>query len=181
FMHDAMVSWEAAAAVAQGNVGRVWEAMKSMVITFADSTHSKYTNYLLEMICDLELESNSYLKAATLLSTFLNRCVDPLVQRKDADYGSFQVRNVWSRNIKDIYDLKTDFRNGLDLSKRSGKHKKPHERPEVKKLLQTYRTTELHKRRPGRTYDDCRNVNDFDRGIAHLRAGALSKWATRTS
>ncbi|KAJ7201497.1 hypothetical protein B0H12DRAFT_1036342 [Mycena haematopus] len=200
FMYDAMISREAAAAAAHGDVGRVWEAMKSMAITFAGSTHSKYTNYLLEMICDLELESNEYLKEATLLSTilnpdgtegtfkpcdiyqeFLNRCIDPLVQRKDADYGAFQMRNVWSRNIKDIYDLKKDFRQELELSKRSGRHKQPHERPEVKILLQTYSTTELHKRRPGRTYEDGRNVNDFERGTTNLRSGALSKWATKTS
>ncbi|KAJ7936588.1 hypothetical protein B0H13DRAFT_1589566, partial [Mycena leptocephala] len=180
FMYDAMISREvAAAAAAQGDVGRVWEGMKSMVITFAGSTHSKYTNYLLEMICDLELESTEYLKAANLLSTeFLNGCIDPLV---DADYGAFQMRNIWSRNIKDIYDLKNDFRTGLDLRKRSGNHKKPHERPEVKILLQTYSAAELHKRRPGRTYEDGRDVNDFERGTTHLRAGTLSKWATRTS
>jgi hypothetical protein len=91
------------------------------------------------------------------------------------------MRNIWSRNIKDIYDLKNDFRTGLDLRKRSGKHKKPHERPEVKILLQVYSSAELHKRRPGRTYKDGRDVNDFQCGTTHLRGGALRKWATRTS
>ncbi|KAK6969274.1 hypothetical protein R3P38DRAFT_3337119 [Favolaschia claudopus] len=193
FMYDATVFREAVAATAQGDVGRVWEALKSMVFTFAGSTHSKYMGYLLEMICDLELESNSYLKDASLFSMvlnpdgghgqfkpcdiyqeFLNKCLDPIVQRKDADYGAFHIRNIYSRNIKDIHDLKTEFRKGLDLTKRTSKHKKPHEKPEVKILLKTYRDNELHKRRPGRTYKDGRDVNDFERGMQHLAKGALT-------
>ncbi|KAJ7779878.1 hypothetical protein B0H16DRAFT_1830349, partial [Mycena metata] len=195
FMHDAMVFREAAAATAQGDVGRVWEALKIMVITFAGSTHSKYMNYLLEMIADIELESNPFLKDAQLMSMvlnpdgepgdfkacdiyqeLLNRCIDPIVQRKDADYGSNHVRNVWSRNIKDIYELKTEFRSGLDLKKRSGKHKKPHERPEIKTLLPLYRDLELHKRRPGRTYDDGRNwqTRTSNARLTHLQGNGTA-------
>ncbi|KAJ7812110.1 hypothetical protein B0H13DRAFT_1926281 [Mycena leptocephala] len=48
-----------------------------------------------------------------------------------------------------------------------GRHKKPHERPEVKILLREYRQTELHKRRPGR--------------IKLLEGGAFWKWAKRTT
>lgn len=156
--------------------------------------------YMLEMVVDLELESNPYLKDANLMSMvlnpdgkegnckpcdifqeFLNRCIDPVVQRKDTDYGSYHVRTVWSRNIKDIYDLKADFRAGLGLAKRSGRHKEPHERPEVKILLREYRKVELHKRRPGRTFSDGRDVDNFEAGIKLLESGALKRWAKRTS
>ncbi|KAK6988318.1 hypothetical protein R3P38DRAFT_3332094 [Favolaschia claudopus] len=200
FMHDAMIFREAAAATAQGDVGRVWEALKIMVFTFAGSTHSKYMGYLLEMICDLEFESNPYLKDATFLSMvvnptgeeglfkacdifqeYLNACTEPIVQRKDAEYGSDLIRNIWARNIKDIHDLKKEYRKGLELTKRGGKHATPHERPEVKILLETYKREELHNRRPERTYKDQRDVNDFERGLKHLAGGALSKWATRTT
>ncbi|KAJ7737980.1 hypothetical protein B0H16DRAFT_1325652 [Mycena metata] len=200
FMYDAMLSREVAAAVSQGAVGRVWEAVKAMVFTFAGSAHSKYTGYLLEMIVDLEMESNPFLRDATLMSTvinpdgkeggskacdifqeFLNRCIDPVVQRKDADYGAHHVRNVWSRNIKDIYDLKKDFRSSLGLEKRSSRHKKPHERPEVKTLLREYQAVELNKRRPGRTFDDGRDVDNFQAGIQALEGGVLRKWAKRTT
>ncbi|KAJ7497873.1 hypothetical protein B0H11DRAFT_2384714 [Mycena galericulata] len=200
FMHDAMISREVAAAAAQGAVGRVWEGLKVMVFTFGGSSHSKYMNYLLEMIVDLELESNAFLRDANLMSMvlnpdgseggckpcdifqeFLNRCIDPVVQRKDADYGADHVRNTWSRNIKDIYDLKNDFRAGLGLSKRSGRHKKPHERPEVRTLLHEYQMLELHKRRPGRTLEDGRKVDNFEAGIQVLAGGALRKWAKRTT
>jgi hypothetical protein len=56
--------------------------------------------------------------------------------------------------MKVIYDLKKDFRAGLGLEKRSGRHKKPYEHPEVRILLREYKETELHKHRPGRTFED---------------------------
>ncbi|KAJ7739732.1 hypothetical protein B0H14DRAFT_3168007 [Mycena olivaceomarginata] len=171
---------------------------KAMVFTFAGSSHAKYTNYALEMVCDLELESNPALKDATLMSLVLNpdgfagkftpcdifqeklnKCIDPIVQRKDADYGANHVREIWSRNIKDIYDLKKDFRSGVGLAKRAGKHKKPHEWPEIKTLLREYRSTELHKRRPGRTFEDGRDVENFQAGVRSLQGGALKKWAKK--
>ncbi|KAJ7148144.1 hypothetical protein C8R43DRAFT_952750 [Mycena crocata] len=200
FMYDVFINREVVAATAQGNVGRMWEALKPMVFTFAGSSHGKYTNYMLKMICDLELESSPALKDATLLTTvlsakgqggdfgacnifqeWLNHCLDPIVQRKDADYGADHIREIWSRNIKDIHDLKKDYRDGVGLAKRSGKHKKPHERPEVKTLLHKYRTTQLHKRRPGRTFNDGRNVENFQTGVNSFQNGALQKWAKRTT
>ncbi|KAJ7434386.1 hypothetical protein B0H11DRAFT_2372740, partial [Mycena galericulata] len=180
-MHDAMISCEAAAAAAQGAVGRVWEALKVILFTFAGSAHSKYMGYLLEMVVDLEFESNPFLRDANLMSMFLNRCIDPVVQRKDTDYGSYHVRTIWSRNIKDIYDLKADFRASVGLAKRSGRHKEPHERPEVKILLREYQKAELHKRRPGRTFSDGRNVDNFQAGINLLEGGVLRRWAHRTT
>ncbi|KAJ7232706.1 hypothetical protein C8J57DRAFT_1026619, partial [Mycena rebaudengoi] len=153
FMYDTMISRKVAAAVAQGAVGCVWEGLKIMVFTLAGSAYSKYTNYLLEMILRFKYESNSFLKDASLLSVVLNPnrttgkftvgdifqellscCINPIVQSRDTDYGSNHVRNIWSRNIKNIYDLKTDFRMGVGLADHTGKHKKPHERREVKTL-----------------------------------------------
>ncbi|KAJ7108021.1 hypothetical protein C8R43DRAFT_1140157 [Mycena crocata] len=200
FMYDALISREVAAAAAQGAVGRMWEALKVMVFTFGGSSHKKYMGYMLEMIVDVELESSPSLKDANLLSMvvspdgeagkcqpcdiyqeFLNRCLDPIVQRKDAEYGAEHVRETWARNIKDIYDLKKEFRANLGLKKRSGRHKKPHERPEVKTLLREYQSTQLHRRVPGRTFNDGRNVDNFQSGIQNLADGALKKWAKRTT
>ena len=86
-----------------------------------------------------------------------------------------------TQHKRHIYDLKNDFRTGLGLEKRSGRHKKPHERPEVKILLREYQATELHKRRPGRTFEDGRNVDNFQTGIQALAGGALQKWTKRTT
>jgi hypothetical protein len=85
--------------------------------------------------------------------------------------GAHHVCEIWSQNIKDIYDLKTDFRSGVGLAKRAGKHKKPHERPEVKTLLREYRNAELHKRQPGQTFNNSRNVDNFQVGVKVLQEG----------
>ncbi|KAJ6501793.1 hypothetical protein DFH09DRAFT_1102431 [Mycena vulgaris] len=173
-----------------------------MMINFAGSGHSRYLGYLLEMSCDLELESSPALRNATLDSTVcnpsgkaggsqacdifqerMNRELEPIIQRKDTDYGSDHVRNMWSRNLKDIYDLKADLRDSVGLAKRSGRHKEPHAKPEVKILLKHYKDVELHHRRPGRTYTPGESalVDNFTAGIKKLQEGGLSKWVRRTT
>ncbi|KAJ7480367.1 hypothetical protein B0H11DRAFT_1724975 [Mycena galericulata] len=200
FMRDASISREAAAAVAEGSVGRLYEALKIMLSNFAGSSHSRYMGYLLEMICHIEQESNPELAAATLDSLIcnpsgkagggqacnifqerMNRELEPIIQRKDTDYGSNHVRNLWSRNIIDIYELKAEMRQGVGLAKRSGRHKAPHQKPKVKILLQHYNDNELNLRRPGRTYGGEREPDNFTKGIQKLRGGTLTQWARKTT
>ncbi|KAF8152779.1 hypothetical protein K438DRAFT_1477476, partial [Mycena galopus ATCC 62051] len=171
FMRDASISREVAAAVAVGDVGRMWEGMKVMLLNFIGSGHSRYSGYLLEMFVDLELESSPALRDAQLDSMVcnpsgrsggsqacdifqerMNRELEPIIQRKDTDYGSENIRNMWSRNLKDIYDIRAEMRDSVGLAKRSGRHKHPHSKPEVKILLRHYKEIELHQRRAGRTY-----------------------------
>jgi len=181
-----------------------------MLFTFAGSGHTNYTSYILEMICEIEYESSPELKEAFLFSLVvnptgeeggcvpgdiyqegLNRGIEPIVQRKDAGFGAYHIRHLWSRNMKDIQDLHKTFRTGVGLSKRSGHHKDPHEKPEFKILLRDYKESELHLRRPGRQFkvakpddeDDLkpRDVNNMQKGISALRNGGLSKWITKTT
>ena len=46
--------------------------------------------------------------------------------------------------------LRSDFRTGVGLAKCSGRHREPHQKPEVNMLLREYKEQELHKCRPGR-------------------------------
>ncbi|KAJ8509453.1 hypothetical protein ONZ45_g8391 [Pleurotus djamor] len=196
FMRDAMYAREILFATAIADMGRVWEVF---ILTFAGSKHTKYTQYLLEFVCTLELESNADLKAlilrsmvinlsghpgdwqpADIVQEFLNRCLEPLIQRKDINFGSYYIRNYWARNVRDIYELKGEIRDMVGLAKRSGKHTKPHENPEVRTLLDEYQRTELHSRRPGRVEGEPRNVDDMKRGIEALSKGTLKKWVAKT-
>jgi hypothetical protein len=181
-----------------------------MLFTFAGSGHTNYTGYLLEMICDMELESSPALREAFLMSLLvnptgeqggfvpgdiyqegLNRGIEPIIQHKDADFGSYHVRHIWARNIKDIQELKLEFRAGVGLAKRSGCHKDPHEKPEFKILLQEFKNAELHLCRSGRCYstanidDDeppkTRDVDDMRKGICTLTNGGLKKWSIKTT
>jgi hypothetical protein len=141
FKRDAMFAWELVYSTSDGDVGRMWECIKvchnlhlnyiialstsqAMLFTFARSSHTNYTSYTLEMICDLEYESPPELKEASVLSLVvnptgeeggfvagniyqegLNRGIKPIVQKKDANFGAYHIRHLWSCNIKDIQDL----------------------------------------------------------------------------
>jgi hypothetical protein len=69
------------------------------------------------------------------------------------------VRHIWAHNIKDIQELKSEFRAGVGLAKRSGHHKDPHEKTEFKILLWEFKNAEIHLCRPGRCYSTA-NIND---------------------
>ncbi|KAJ7846782.1 hypothetical protein B0H13DRAFT_1579800, partial [Mycena leptocephala] len=71
-IRDGMNSRKMATAVAEGDVGRLYECIKYMLFTFAGSTHSNYLNYVLETIINLELESSPGLKEALLLCLLVN-------------------------------------------------------------------------------------------------------------
>ena len=170
-----------------------------MLFTFAGSSHPKYANYLLETVCNLELESGTELRdailksmlvslsgkegsfsAADFIQEYFNRLLEAIVEKKGVEYGAHFIRNIISRNLHHFARIKLDLRNGVGLAKRSGRHTAPHLRPEVTQLLAAYRDSELHSRRPGRMYDD-RDVDDFQRGLIKLRNGKLKKWVMDTT
>ncbi|KAJ7853156.1 hypothetical protein B0H14DRAFT_2580552 [Mycena olivaceomarginata] len=57
----------------------------------------------------------------------------------------------------------------------------PHQKPEVKLLLRHYNDIELSSRRPGRTFGEDREPDDFTAGLQKLRAGSLAEWAHKTT
>ena len=92
-------------------------------------------------MCDIELESSPALQEAFLMSLLVNptgkrdgfvpadiyqeglNCgIEPIIQHKDADFGSYHIRHIWAHNIKDTQELKSEFRAGVGLAKRSGRH-----------------------------------------------------------
>ncbi|RDB30543.1 hypothetical protein Hypma_007322 [Hypsizygus marmoreus] len=136
FMRDAIISREMSYAIAEGDVGRVYEVMKVMLFTFAGSSHSKYTNYLLETICNLEYESGPALRdailksmlvnltgregsfsAADFIQEFFNRLLEAIVEKKGVEYGAKFIREVVSRNLHHFARIKLDMRNGVGLEK----------------------------------------------------------------
>ncbi|KAJ7717441.1 hypothetical protein B0H16DRAFT_1700968 [Mycena metata] len=198
FFRDALNSRKLATAVADGDVGRLYECLKYMLFTFAWSTHSNYKGYILETIANLELESSLELKVALLLSLlinlqglpghfeegdyvveFFNRLLEDIVQHKNAQFDDNFIRNVIARNLHHIAELKLAWRTGTGMAPKSHSHTDPHSQPEMRTLLKLYRTEELHSRRLGRQIDD-RDTNDFSRGVRNLRNGGLDKWIKKT-
>ncbi|KAL1943190.1 hypothetical protein VTO73DRAFT_4265 [Trametes versicolor] len=203
FMGDACVLEEFHYATAEGDVGRVYEAMKMMLFTFAGSPHSKYTSYLLEFISSIELESSPELRESTLASMLINLSGDPgrfaaadliqeyfnrllqaIAERKGAEYHDRFLRSVVSRNLHHLARLCDELKKGIGLQSRSGHHSAPQLRSELDRLLEEYQRSELHSRRPGRTYAtgaDNLRPTDYQRGLANLHGGKLARWVRETS
>lgn len=199
FMRDAILSREVSYAIAEGDAGRVYEIMKVMLFSFSGSSHTKYCTYLLEVITRFELESSLELREAILKTTlinltgrpgsciaadimqeYFNRLLEAIVEKKGLNYGDTFARRILSPNLGHFARIKLNLRSGVGLAPRSGRHTAPHTDPEIRKLLHTYLTTELHTRRPGRVYQDVDRDN-FSQGIVKLRSGRLSKWVFDTT
>ncbi|KAJ6599623.1 hypothetical protein B0H10DRAFT_2322822 [Mycena sp. CBHHK59/15] len=193
FLRDSINSRKTAIAVAEGNVGRLYECIKHMLFTFAGSTHTNYVGYLLETIINLELESSPGLKEALLLCLlvnisgllghfeegdyvveFFNRLLEDVVQHKNAQFDDDFIRNVVSRNLRHIAELKLAWHAGTGMAPKSKSHTDPHTNPELRILLKLYHKEELHSRRLGRQIDD-RDTDDFAKGVKKLRGRALQK------
>ncbi len=199
FMREVMRSREATWSVAEGDVGRVWEQLKAVMFSFAGSNHKKYAQYLLETLCDLELESSPELretlleinvvnlsglpgkfKPGDLVQEYFNRILEAIVQHKGREFGERFIRDGISRNLHHFQQLKTDFLGGVGLKERSAQHTKPHSKPEIAKLLREYRKAELHSFRPGRVYGEEKVVQThFKMGCESMRDGLLKKWTTK--
>ncbi|KAJ6448308.1 hypothetical protein C8R45DRAFT_1224727 [Mycena sanguinolenta] len=164
FIRDGINSRKLATAVTEGNVGRY------MLFTFTGSTHSNYGNYLLETIINLELESSPGLRDALLMSQlvnlpglpghceegdyvveFFNRLVEAVTDHKNAQFDDNFIRNVVSRNLRHIAELKVAWRTNTGIS--------AHQAGDAN---------------PPRVIDD-RDTDDFAKGVKKLREGALKK------
>ncbi|KAF8185692.1 hypothetical protein BJ912DRAFT_1060520 [Pholiota molesta] len=200
FMRDAMFAREMTLATADGDVGRIWEIIKVMLFTFAGSSHSNYTKYLLEMITKIELEANEDLRKALLQITlvnlsgreghwsagdfiqeYFNRLLEAIVQRKGVEYGDKFVRQTWSRNIHHVARLKLSWFDAVGLQSRSGTHTGAKQDAELRILLEHYKASGLHSFYSGRTFDTEPFVDDFYKGMRKLQDGKLEKWIQKTT
>ena len=114
-----------------------------------------------------------------VIQEYFYRLLEAVVERKGVEFGAHFIRNVISRNLHHFARIKLDLRVGIGLAERSSHHKTPHTRPEVQTLLETYRTTELHRCRPGRSYND-NDTDNWRRGLETLWNGRLAKWISDT-
>ncbi|KAJ6475855.1 hypothetical protein DFH09DRAFT_1109111 [Mycena vulgaris] len=172
FIRDGMNYRKLTTAVARGDISRMYECIKYLLFTFGGTTHTNYLNYILETIMNLELECSPELKVALLRGLIWNLLLEDVVEHKSAQFDDIFIRDIISRNLRHIAQLKVAWRTGLGMEKKSHKHADPHTKPEMRTLLKLYKDTELHSQRLGRQIDD-RDTDDFARGVKKLREGAL--------
>ncbi|KAJ7780869.1 hypothetical protein B0H14DRAFT_3507463 [Mycena olivaceomarginata] len=194
FIRDALNSRKLTTAIARGGHRKVY-----MLFTFGGSTHSNYLNYVLETIMNLELECSHGLKLALLrgliwslsdlrghyeegdyIVEFFNRLLEDATQHKSAQFDDIFIRNIISRNLRHIAELKVAWRAATGMDRKAQRHVNPHEKPEMRTLLKVYADTELSRRRPTRQIDD-RDTDDFARGVKKLRDGALQAAIAKTT
>lgn len=152
------------------------------------------------MIVNLELESSPALKETFLKNWLVNPSGEPgrwvegdlhlehinliletMIEHKDAEWDAPHIRTVVAPNVSHFVTLKNTYREGLGLAKRRGTHTSPHSRPEVKALVEAFKTEDVHRFRVGRHYGPIpnippQNLNLFAKGLAALREGRLDKW-----
>ncbi|KAI0028054.1 hypothetical protein K488DRAFT_28312, partial [Vararia minispora EC-137] len=170
-IHDLMLSREVATAEAEGDPGRIYEILKIWLFTFAGSSHSKYTTYLLEFICDLEWESSPELaaiikknllcnlrghanswQAGDIMQEHNNRDLVTILEHAGQEWDAHFARRVISPNIARMAEIKKAWGEGLGLEVPSGQHTSPHTRAEVRRLMEAYKVSELHCFCPGRAF-----------------------------
>jgi len=165
-----------------------------MLFTFAGSSHNKYTGYLLDMIAFLEIEGGElrdlflqnwlvnlsgepgrYIEK-DLMQEHHNDVLESKIKRGGIEWDSRQMRDIHSRMVHHTERIKKEMRSTLALSPKGWKHPKPHDRPEIKILLDQYRTTQLHTFRKGRRYrSSARFEDEFAQGVKRLPE-KLKKW-----
>jgi len=166
-----------------------------MLFTFAGSSHNKYTGYLLDMIAFLEIDCGPKLRDLFLRNWLVNLSGEPgryiekdlmqehhndvlegKIKRGGIEWDSRQMRDIHSRMVHHTERIKKEMRSTLALSPKGWKHPKPHDRPEIKILLDQYRATQLHTFRKGRRYrSSARFEDNFSKGVRKLPE-KLEKW-----
>ncbi|EEB88759.1 hypothetical protein MPER_13229 [Moniliophthora perniciosa FA553] len=198
-INDALMSRLIINAVSRGDVGGVWECFKMMAITFAGSTHTKYTAYTLEMICNFLYEvgpniqkiffenwlvspSGHGFMAGDLLQEQLQDELYEHVNSKDTGFDEDYLRKVIAPNVYRFQRVKKDIHASLGLARRSGHHITPSKLADVRKLMSRYQLEEAHLLQPGRQYKEAAldRVDDYGRGIRSLQDGRLKRWVDDT-
>lgn len=168
-----------------------------MLFTFAGSSHNKYTGYLLDMITFLEIDAGPELRKLFLQNWLVNPSgeagrylekdlmqehhndvLEDRIKKSGIDWDSKQMRDTHSRMVHHTKRIKKEVRSTVALLPKGWKHPKPHDRPEIKILLDVYHKTDLHRFRKGRRYrSSLQFENQFYKGVEKLPE-KLEKWKT---
>ncbi|KAI5888787.1 uncharacterized protein SCHCODRAFT_02671332 [Schizophyllum commune H4-8] len=154
---------ESILACAEGDPERILQISIVQLFQFAGCAHSKYTEYLLEMIIDLEYECTPQLRAALLQVSLVNLSGKP---------GGFAHGDLIQEYFNRLLDA---------VVKHKGvpRHCDPAALADMQILLQTYKDHELHTFRAGRRFSDD-DHDRFSKGYAKLDNGKLDSYVTKS-
>ena len=131
--------------------------------------------FLRNWLVNLSGEPNRYIEK-DLMQEHHNDILEGRIKKGGIEWDSRQMRDVHSRVVHHTERIKKEMRSMLVLTQKGWKHPAPHDRPEIKILLDVYRTTQLHTFRRGRHYrSSVQFVDEFSRGVERLPE-KLRKW-----
>ncbi|KAJ7776977.1 hypothetical protein DFH07DRAFT_865690 [Mycena maculata] len=189
---------EMALAVAEGDIGRVWEILKIWIFKFAGSSHQNYMAYLLEVYCFLRYEASKDLNNAVLNNWLVNvegelgkwllgdlhqehynRWLEDMVQKHGGEFDNKFFREIISPNVHHFLRIKEEITTAFTLKRRGRTHTSPHLRDELHLLLTMFKEQEVHLFRSGRSMGHAA-VKQFARGCRRLEAGKLDEWLKKS-
>ncbi|KAF8994246.1 hypothetical protein BDZ89DRAFT_1053392 [Hymenopellis radicata] len=149
-------------ATADGDIGRVWEILKSWIFLFAGSGNHNYVTILLEMYCLFRYEASKDLKDAIwnnwlmniagllgqwieddLLQEHYNRWFEEMVAKHGGTFDDHFFRTTLSPSVEFFLRFKEAMESAFELTRRSKSHTSAHLRAEYQILLEKYRQCSL--------------------------------------
>ncbi|KAJ3835052.1 hypothetical protein F5878DRAFT_543819 [Lentinula raphanica] len=142
-MRETIRSRELVWSIAEGDVGRAWEQLKTIMFSMSGSSHKKYAYYLLVFVIDLHFQSTPENREAVLsmlvasltgmpgthrpvdlLQEWLQRTLEAIVQHKGQEFGASFIRNHVARNLRELCVLKEEHLSAVGLAKQSKRRTK---------------------------------------------------------
>ncbi|THU92216.1 hypothetical protein K435DRAFT_840650 [Dendrothele bispora CBS 962.96] len=185
-------------AIKDGDIGRVLEQLKIWIFIFSGSTHQQYASYLLELHCLLEYETSPELRR-TILSNYLvkfglhykerdlmqedhNGKIEVMAPKAGGEFDGSYFREIITPNIHHLIDIGRNFESGFGLSHRKTTHTSPNMRPEIRALLSSIESSELHLFRAHRSYEGHIATDLFSKGYEGLGSGGkLDEFKRKTA
>ncbi|KAF7341573.1 hypothetical protein MSAN_02054300 [Mycena sanguinolenta] len=195
-----MTFWylEMCAAIAEGDIGRVFEVLKVLRFSFWGAGSTNYGNEMLELACNFLYDFppalqyavlNNYLVNTTgllghwleldLLQEHFNFWIKRLFNSKSHDFDSKHLSEAVGLNIHGISSIRDRFPSIFGFKKNHGKHKKATTTNDLNALGVHYRADCIMQYVPGRNGHVV--PNEFFAGFGILDGGKLDEFLERTT
>ncbi|KAJ7245530.1 hypothetical protein C8J57DRAFT_1679531 [Mycena rebaudengoi] len=199
FMRVTLWYMELCAAIAEGDIGRVFEVLKLLRFSFWGAGSTNYGNELLELACNFLLEYSDDLKTAVLnnylvnpsglaghwlpldlLQEHFNFWIKRLFNSKSHDFDSTHLADRVGLNISGISDLREKFPGLFGLKRNGQRHTDATTIHDINRLGSHFRKNHILEYDAGR--DQPYQVsNEFGIGHSKLLNGQLETFLTRTA
>ncbi|KAK7025899.1 hypothetical protein R3P38DRAFT_3193539 [Favolaschia claudopus] len=199
FMRVTFWYLELCAAIAEGDIGRVFEVIKVLRFSFWGAGSTNYGNELLEQACNFLYEWSDDLRLTVLenylvnptgrighwleldlLQEHFNFWIKALFNSKSHDFDGKHLSEAVGLNITGISKIREQFPGLFGLKKNGQKHRKALAIEDINRLGIHFREQHILEWESGRNQPYVVK-NEFAAGVAHLNKGTLKDFLARTT